>query len=65
MTELDPPQLQVLEALSRGTGVFGAAEILGRPVETVVEQLTDARRLLGGKDTTHAVAEALRRGLIR
>lgn len=54
-----------LEAISHGVGEDGAAVLVGVPLETLLDELATARRLLGAKDTPHAIAEALRRRLIR
>jgi len=61
---LRPSELRVLEALSHGLGRSGAVEVTGYTLETVKDLLKRSKRVLGAKDTTHAVAEALRRGLI-
>lgn len=63
-TPLVPSEVRVLEALSRGLGYRGAAEVLGWSTYTVMWSSKCARRKLAAKDTTQAVAEALRRGLI-
>lgn len=62
--ELSPREIQVLQALSHGVGQQGVAEILGIELETVKHHLRAARRILAAKDSAHAVAIALRRGLI-
>lgn len=56
---------QVLEALSRGMGNDGTADLLGIGVETVKTRTMHARWALRAKNTTHACCEALRRGLIQ
>ena len=61
---LTPRELEVLVGLSRGLGRQGTADLLGVSPETVKAQSVTARRALRAKNTTHAVAEALRRGLI-
>lgn len=63
--EPSPEELRVLEALAAGCTVRQAADMLGRRYETVQNQLHDARFILGAKNSTHAVALALRRRLIR
>lgn len=61
---LTPRECQVLEGMSRGLGRRGTAELLGVAEETVAAHLKRARYLLRSKNTTQAVAEAVRRGLI-
>lgn len=56
---------EVLECLSRGLGYSGTAEVLGISDQTVQTHLKNAMRALRAKNQAHAVAEALRRGLIR
>lgn len=62
---LAPMETRVLEALSHGLGYKGAAEVLGVGIETVKSDVVRARRALQAKDATHAVAIALRSGLIQ
>jgi DNA-binding NarL/FixJ family response regulator len=62
---LTPTQVRVLEALSRGLGDNGAADVLGVTTESVKTSSQLARRKLKAKNTTHACCEALRQGLIR
>jgi len=62
---LRPAELRILEALSHGVGEKGAAALVGESRETVHSCMKAARAVLGAKDSTEAVAEALRRGLIR
>ncbi len=61
---LTPNQARVLEALSRGLGDKGAADLLGVTIESIKTSSQLARRKLKAKNTTHACCEALRRGLI-
>ena len=61
---LSASELRALVCMSHGVGEEGAADILGVSVRTVRETLLAARRRLQARDTTHAVAEALRRSLI-
>ena len=61
---LSAAELRTLEAMSRGVGIRGAADLVGYSTYTVQDHLVQARRVLQAKNTTHAVAEALRRGLI-
>ena len=63
--ELAPMEKRALETISYGVGNDGAAVILGVGVETLKTQLHVARLKLGAKTTTHAVAIALRQGLIQ
>ncbi len=60
-----PAELRALEGLSYGLtrGMF--AELYGLSSETVASQLRSARFKLAAKNSTHAVAIAIRRGLIR
>ena len=57
-------ELRTLEAISHGLTYDMAAQVLGCPVETVKSRLKAARYKLGAKNTVHAVAIAVRRGLI-
>lgn len=63
--QLDPRERRVLECLSHGMGRQGAADSLGLTLEMVKYSLVESRRILRGKDVTHACCEALRQGLIR
>lgn len=58
-------ELQVLTCLSHGMTRAMAADALGLGVETVKSHLRSARQRLGAKDSTHAVAIAIRLGMIR
>lgn len=62
--ELSPAERMVLEAAADGLTVPRTAERLGRSVATVRNQRCAAMQVLGARDTTHAVAIAIRRGLI-
>ena len=62
---LTPTQARVLEALSRGLGYDGTADVLGMGIETVKTHAKGARLRLRAKNTAHACCEALRLGLIR
>ena len=53
-----------LIAASHGLRTAGIAALLGREPSTVQTHLTYARRRLRAKNTTHAVAIAIRMGLI-
>ncbi len=57
-------ELRALEGFSHGLGRTGTADALGVTLETVKTLTVRARRKLQAKDTTHAVAIAIRRGLI-
>ena len=61
---LSPRELRCLEGMSHGLERAGTAELLGIDEETVKNHLRAARRLLRAKNTTHAVAIALRDGLL-
>ena len=58
-------ELEVLHGLSRGLSVEQIAHALGKSVYTVRTQREDVRRKLGARNTTEAVAQAMRLGLIR
>lgn len=58
-------ELRALSVLSYGLTVPMAAELLGLSEETVSRQLASARRRLGAKNSTHAVALAIRRGVLQ
>lgn len=62
--ELTASNLRVLRCMAHGMTSRMAADALGIAVETVRENLKAARYRLRAKNTTHAVAEAIRRGLI-
>jgi len=62
--ELTPRELEVLGALSHGLEYKMAAETLGLSLHTVKERARSARYRLRAKNTLHAVAIALRRGLL-
>ena len=64
-SELTPMQRRILEAASHGLDADGIATLVGVTQESVKTHLKLARRCLRAKNTTHAVAEALRRQLIR
>jgi DNA-binding NarL/FixJ family response regulator len=54
----------VLQTLSRGLTVTQASDVLGIPYETVKSRLRKSCRVLRAKNSTHAVANAIRAGLI-
>jgi DNA-binding CsgD family transcriptional regulator len=56
---------QVVQLMSRGHSYQQTADELGLSIETVKSHLKSARRGLAARNTVHAVAEALRKGLIR
>jgi DNA-binding CsgD family transcriptional regulator len=63
--ELNRRELGVLQALASGLSPAEAGVALGISHGTVKGYLKSARRMLGAKNTTQAVALAMRRGLIR
>ena len=63
--ELTATQLRVLEAASYGLGGHERAEVLGLTYNQQHDQEWLARRALRAKNLPHAVAEALRKGLIK
>ena len=62
--ELSQREWEVLVAASHGLTRRETAEVLGTGDETVKEQRWTACRRLGARNITHAVAIAIRRGLI-
>lgn len=58
-------ELDVLECLSRGLTVQMAAQVLGRTKGSITASVNSVRPKLRAKNALHAVAEALRRQLIR
>lgn len=62
--DLSPAELDALRACSHGLTAAMAGELLAKEAETVKTQLKHARLKLGAKNTAHAVAIALREGLI-
>jgi DNA-binding CsgD family transcriptional regulator len=61
---LSPGETRVLAYAAAGYSVPQSARLLERSPETLKEQLKNAREKLGARNTTHAVAIAIRRGLI-
>lgn len=61
---LTPMELRCLLCASHGMEGAETAALTGRTLATVREQLKQARRKLAAKNTAHAVALALRAGLI-
>lgn len=61
---LTDAELQVLRCLSHGMTVSMAADALSLSFETVRRRLRRIRYLLEAKTATHAVALAIRQGLI-
>jgi DNA-binding CsgD family transcriptional regulator len=57
-------EITVLTALSYGMTVEGAGELIGISPHTVQAHYQKAKRKLRAKNRTHAVALALRQGLI-
>lgn len=62
---LSDRQREVLTCASHGLGRIETADALGIDPDTVASHRAMARRLLGAKTLEHAVALAIRRGLIR
>ena len=56
--------LDALAAMSRGLSYDEAAAEMNVGLETIKEHLKRARRRLDARNTNHAIAEAIRRGLI-
>ena len=61
---LTKDERMALAAMSHGLTRRQAGELLGAPMETVASRLERARMILRSKNTTQAVAVALRQGLI-
>jgi DNA-binding CsgD family transcriptional regulator len=61
---LSPRQLEALRYTSHGCGMLDAGRAMGISMWTVDGHLEQARLRLAAKNTTHAVAIALRLGLI-
>lgn len=61
---ITPAERRALVCLSHGMSYKMVADTLGVELETVKTQLRVARYKLRAKNTTHAVAQALRLGLI-
>lgn len=59
-----PAELRALECISRGLTTQMAGDVLGKSATTVAKQIGTAIYVLRAKNRTHAVAEAIRRGLI-
>lgn len=62
---LSPAETRAIEGASRGLEAQMIADTYCVELSTVKTQLKAARLKLRAKNTTHAVAEALRRGLIQ
>jgi len=61
---LTPREVEVLSLVARGFGNKEVGDVLGTAAGTVKMQLQSILSKLGAKDRTHAVAIALRRGII-
>lgn len=61
---LSPREREVLRCASVGLTEAQTADMCGRSVDTIKNQLTSARRKLLAKNTAHAACEAIRLGLI-
>lgn len=62
MGALTKVEARLLQAISFGLSDHEAADIVGVPYDTGQDHLRRARRVLAAKNTTHAVALAIRRG---
>lgn len=62
--ELTPPQLQVLQHMANGLDRSEAAAAEHYSLNSIKGHLREATRKLEARSTSHAVAIALRRGLI-
>lgn len=58
-------QVQVLQALADGEGTDDAAVLIGIGWETLRTHLKHAKKALGAHTQAHAIALAMRKGLIR
>ena len=63
-TDLSPMETRTLEAASHGLMNRESSEVYGVSAETVKHQMRQAMRKLAAKSRAHAVAKALRAGLI-
>ena len=63
--QLTPREIEVLQQLALGRGVAEAAKSLGIAFETVRTHVRTGKRKLKENTAAGAVAEALRRGLIK
>lgn len=61
---LTPLQLELLQALADGETLTEYARRTGRKTSSVRTRANLARRNLGARNRTHAVAAAVRKGLI-
>lgn len=61
---LDPAHTRLLQLLAQGHTQPSAAKATGWGYESVRLTVKDARRVLGARNTTHAVALAIRQGII-
>lgn len=61
---LTPREIQVLSLVARGFGNKEVADVLGTASGTVKMQIQSILGKLGAKDRTHAVAIAIRRGIL-
>jgi DNA-binding NarL/FixJ family response regulator len=62
--ELTPRETQVLQLLANGDSVASAADALGISFETCRTHVKNAMRKLNVRTIAHAIALALRRGMI-
>ena len=64
LVELEPAMTCYLEAAAAGLTVPRTAAVFGVSTETVKTSLKRARHRLDARNTTHAVAQAIRAGLL-
>ena len=62
--QLSPREREVLTLVAQGDSAVAISEVLAISKRTVDEHVRSAIRKLGAKNRTHAVALALRAGLI-
>lgn len=62
---LTPAEKRVLTAMAAGQTTVEHGESIWRSRHTIRDQVKSARRKLGARNTTHAVAIAIRAGLIQ
>ena len=63
--DISDRELEVLELMSRGCNAKEAGRVLFVEESTIVSSMKRTRRKLGARNTAHAVAIALREGMIK